>query len=111
MTAASLVNAEESYEIVSFSFKEEVSFTAQKNAAESLNDIVSQYPGFKSRSYYYSEESNRWIDFVIWDSITAAKAASEKVMNNPEARELFMLMDEETMIFSHYNAFGGVRKD
>lgn len=111
MAIASFVNAEESYEIVSFSYKEEIPFSLQKIATESLNDIVSRFPGFKSREYYYSEENNRWFDFVTWESITAAKAASEKVMNDPEAMKLFTLMDKESMIFSHYKALGGVRKD
>lgn len=101
----------ESFEIVSFAFNKEVSFDAQLSSVEALNDIVKTLKGFKSRDYYYSKDNQRWFDFIVWESIEDAQAASKLIMNNPQALEIFALMDEETMSFSHYKKLGGVTQD
>lgn len=100
-----------SYEMVSFAFKPEVPFEQQKQSAESLNVIVKKLNGFQSRQYFYNEEAKRWFDFITWDSLKDAKAASEQIMANPDALNIFALMDEESMMFGHYQSLGGVTKD
>ena len=111
MAITSSAFANDSYEIISFKYKQGVSFEQQQQSIESLNAIVEKFDGFKSRVFYYSEDNKRWFDFITWESIEDAKAASEQVMANPQALEVFDLMDEESMIFSYYNKMGGVTKD
>lgn len=110
MTIAKNITTE-SFEIVSFAFNKEVSFDAQQSSLESLNDIVKTLKGFKSRDYYYSEDNQRWFDFIVWESLEDAQAASKQIMNNPQALEIFALMDEQTMSISHYKKLGGVKQD
>lgn len=111
MTAVSSALANESYEIVSFKYKVGISLNEQQRSLEKLNDIVSRFKGFKSRVFYYSEENERWFDFVTWETLDDAKRASKQVMENPEALSIFGLMDENSIIFSHYKKVGGVSKD
>ena len=68
------------FEIVSFKYKDDVPFDIQQNSIASLNDIASTFPGFKSRTFYYSKENGRWFDLITWASLAQAKAASEKAM-------------------------------
>lgn len=96
------------FEIVSFKYKDDVPFDIQQNSIASLNDIASTFPGFKSRTFYYSKENGRWLDLITWASLAQAKAASEKAMQDPEAMKVFALMDEQSMIFSYYEKMGGV---
>ena len=111
MTVASSTLASESYEIVSYRYKDGISFEEQRRSTDSLNAIVAEFAGFKSRTFYYSEDSQRWFDLVTWESLDDARSASEQAMKNPEALRGFGLMDEESMIFSHFKMMGGVDKD
>lgn len=96
------------YEVVFTKFKEGTTLDAQIAAMAQLNDVVSQFEGFKSRNYFYSEENKHWVDMVVWTDVERAKRASEQAMANPTAGEVFMLMDESAMIFSHYHRQGGI---
>ncbi len=102
--------AEDTFEIVSFKFKENVSMEDQKMALEKLNVCVKKYEGFKSREYYFSKDSNSWIDSVVWVSSEKAKNAADLIMKDPEARKIFSLMDDKSIVFSHYERVGGTRK-
>ena len=66
-----------------------------------------EFKGFKTRDYYYSAENGRWIDFVVWTDEVLAKQASEQVMQNSNATDIFAQIDEKTLIFSHYERIGG----
>ncbi len=105
---AATATAEDAFEIISLSFKTEISYEQQQEAMLSLNDIVRTFDGFKSRDFFYSKENNRWIDLVVWSDLSLAKKASENVMSNPNAAAIFALVDEKTMIFSYYNQVGGI---
>lgn len=111
MVASSITSAAEVYEIVSFKYKDDISFETQKQSIESLNTIASGFKGFISRNFYYSDENGRWFDLIVWESMEDAKRANEQVMVNPDALKVFALMDEQSMIFSHYERFGGVNND
>lgn len=111
MMISSITNAEDVYEIVSFQYKEDIPFKVQKQSTESLNVIVSGFKGFKSRNFYYSDSNGRWIDLVVWETMEDAKRASEQAMEDPEALKIFALMDEQSMVFSHYKKLGGVAED
>lgn len=107
MTAAKNITTE-SFELVSFAFNPDVDFETQLASTEALNEIVKKFKGFKSREFYYSEENQRWFDFVVWESIDDAQAASKEIMNNPQALALFALMDEQSMSMSHYKKLGSL---
>ena len=110
MLGSNAAKAEDVFEIVSFKFKENVSMEDQKKALEKLNTCVKKYEGFKSREYYFSKESNSWIDSVVWTSSEDAKKAAEQIMKDPETGKIFSLMDDKSMVFSHYERVGGTRK-
>ena len=74
----------------------------------SLNTVVQTATGFKSRDYYYSEENGHWIEFIVWDNEESAKAASADMMKNEDALTVFGLVDQTTMLFSHYQHKGGI---
>ena len=98
------------FEIISLQYKSDVSFEQQQQTMASLNDIVTGFVGFISRDYYYSQDMGRWIDFIVWENEALAKQASEQVMSNPKALEAFSLVDETSMIFTHYQHMGGASK-
>jgi len=104
-TAANLNN---SFEIIALKFRNDVEFTAQETAMASLNTVVQTAAGFKSRDYYYSEENGHWIEFIVWDNEASAKAASADMMKNEDALAVFGLVDQTTMLFSHYQHKGGI---
>ncbi len=111
MLFSNMATANDTFEIISMKFKDSVSVQKQKELLNQLNSIVKKFDGFKARDYYYSEDNGRWIDYVVWESLKHAKKASEEVMRNPEAGEIFQYIDDNSMIFSHYNRIGGAKKD
>jgi hypothetical protein len=111
MLFSSLATAGDAFEVVSVKFNEGVSLEEQKKLMMDLNNVVKKFEGFKSRDYYYSSENGRWIDFVVWSDVKLAKKASEQVMTDPVAGAVISKMDEKSMIFSHYERVGGVKKD
>lgn len=110
MLIAGTAKAEDVFEIVSTKFKEGISLEEQKQSMAKLNQVVGQFPGFRSRQYYYSSESGRWIDVVLWTDIESAKKASEQAMINPTSSEVFVKMDESSTIFSYYEKVGGISR-
>jgi len=110
MLCSNVAVAGDAFEVVSVKFKDGVSFEVQESLMLTLNEVVHTFEGFKSRDYYYSKDNGRWIDFVVWESVEKAKKASEKAMSNPKAKKVFAQMDNKTMIFSHYERIGGLRK-
>jgi len=111
MLFSNLATAGDAFEVVSVKFNEGVSLEEQKKLMMDLNNVVKKFEGFKSRDYYYSSENGRWIDFVVWSDVKLAKKASEQVMTDPVAGAVISKMDEKSMIFSHYERVGGVKKD
>ena len=108
---ASSVSVASTFEIVNTQFVKGVDYPEQQAAMESLNSIVKHFDGFQRRSYFYSEELNRWTDIVVWDSLDLARSASEKAMEDPKALQVFSKMDMENTIFSHYQSIGHIEAD
>ncbi len=111
MITSTLATAEETYEIVSFAFKDVVPLSTQQESMEILNRLVGALKGLKSRQFYYSSKDNRWIDIVVWDCEENAASAAVHMMNNPEASLIFGSIQQDTMIFSHYKQVGGMIKN
>lgn len=103
-------SAEPTYEIVHTKFKPEISLEEQKELMATLNQIVQEFDGFESRSYFYSEELNAWVDVVTWTNSQSALIANELAMKNAEALKVFAYMDEKNMIFSHYKQIDSISK-
>lgn len=108
MTTAKKITTD-SFEIISFAFKAGVPFDTQLASTEALNEIVQELKGFKSREFYYSEDYERWFDLIVWQSLADAQEASKQIMKNPKALEVFALMDDTKLSFSHYKKLGEVR--
>jgi enolase len=102
--------AEPTYEIVHTKFKSEISVEKQKELMAALNQVVQTFDGFESRSYFYSEELDAWVDVVTWANSQSALAANKLAMENAEALKVFAYMDETNMIFSHYQQIGSITK-
>ena len=103
-TAANINN---SFEIIALQFRNDIEFEDQEAAMAKLNTVVKTAEGFQSRDYYYSEENGHWIEFIVWDNEASAKAASANMMKNKDALAVFSLIDQTTMLFSHYQHKGG----
>lgn len=110
MLFSHLALATDAFEVVSMKFKEQVKLDEQKSLMAELNQVIQKFEGFKSRDYYYSSENGRWIDFVVWSDVKLAKKAPEAVMSDPKAGAIFSKIDDKTMIFSHYERVGGIKK-
>lgn len=110
-TLASPVSGASIFEIVNTQFIDGVDYREQQEAMESLNSVVRQFDGFQSRSYFYSEELNRWTDIVIWESEELAQSATVKAMENPRAQQVFSIMDMEKSLFSHYQSIGHIEAE
>lgn len=102
--------AEPVYEIVSAKFKEGISYPAQLKAMQTLDRVVSQFEGFESRRYYYSDALNRWTDIVTWQNESLATQASQQAFSNDAALGVFGMMDESSQIFSYNSLIGTLNK-
>ena len=109
MLFSHLALATDAFEVVSMKFKDNVKLDEQKSLMAELNQVIQKFEGFKSRDYY-SSENGRWIDFVVWSDVKLAKKAAEAGMSDPKAGAFFSKLDDKTMIFSHYERVGGVKK-
>lgn len=101
-------NTNDCFEIISLEFKETVSLEQQQEAMASLNALITELAGFQSRDYFYSKDNGRWIEFITWSDEALAKKASDEMMKNEQALEVFCLVNEKSMIFSHYQHSGGI---
>lgn len=91
-------------EIVLWKAKAGVSTEEAKTAIASLNDFVKTHAGFISRKTALSEDG-RFVDIIYWTDLASALAASEKAMQNEKALKVFSTIDEEDMIFQHFEIF------
>lgn len=65
-----------------------------------LTPILAAMPGFIDR-HFAKSEAEEWIDVVIWDSKENAEAAAKAVMDIPEAKPFFSIIDKETVNLRH----------
>ena len=61
---------------------------------------VSQQPGFVSR-VTSCDKDGKWKDVLVWQSIEQAQAASQNLMQSPEAKEWMSMMNPESLSMYH----------
>lgn len=95
----------QSHEIVSFKFRGNIEKEIQIKMMKDLDHTIELFPGFIKRSYYYSNELDRWIDHIIWSNLNMAQESGKKILEHPEASPIFKLIEDDTMIFTHYEEY------
>ncbi len=91
------------YEIVTWKFKPGTSEQMATEATKGLDIFLRSIKGFKTRSTYYSKESNQWVDVVIWKDLESAKAALVQSENHQSYKAFMPLVDEKSVNLSHYD--------
>ena len=87
-------------ELVTFQATPETRDEVAIATALKLTPILAAMPGFINR-HFAKGEAGEWIDVVIWDSRENAEAAAKAVMDIPEAKPFFSLIDRETVHLRH----------
>jgi len=95
-------------EVVVFDLNEGVNPEEAKEAIRSLNDFVSEQPGFVERRTGIATDG-KWIDIVYWTDLASAERASEQLMKDPASQQVVGLMNSETMLFKHFELFNAHR--
>jgi len=72
-------------------------------AAKSVDETVSKYPGFISRDFAKDENGN-WIDIVHWTDLESAKKAAEAVVQSQTCGIFFGMIDEQSMKMYHFES-------
>lgn len=91
-------------EVVLFNTKEGVDQESAKKSIITLNNFMEKQEGYLSRTTALAEDG-RYFDMVYWTDMGSAKLASDKAMKTPEVLEVFGIMEEENMIFKHFEIF------
>lgn len=92
----------QSHEFVLFKFNKETTKQEQLLLMKKISQCAEKLSGFISRSFYFSEEKGKWIDHVVWENESHALNASKKIMEDPEALEVFSKIDEASLEMGHY---------
>ena len=80
-------------ELVVFKLVKGATVEQLTGASVGVSDWVCTQPGFVSRELFYSKQSEQWVDFVRWESLEAATAASEAAMSAEQCGPMFGLID------------------
>jgi len=91
------------HEFVIFNFIENVSMENQKKLMAQIDNCANKLDGFVKREYYYSKETKKWIDHVVWKDHQSAINAGENIMKDPAAQEVFKHIDESNITMSHFD--------
>lgn len=90
-------------EVVIFNANPGVDETQLNAAAQAIVPRIQKLPGFISREFGASGEG-KYIDIVHWQNMEAAQAAAQAVMEIPECREFFSLIDEPSVQMLHFHS-------
>ena len=96
-------------EMVLWEFKEGVSLEEGKASVLKLNAFVQQQPGFISRKTALSKDG-KFLDVILWTDLQSARTASKKAMQNEMTTTIFSTMDQEGMLFQHFEIFNRLSK-
>jgi hypothetical protein len=91
------------HEFVIFKFKDGVNLEKQKELMAKIDSCAKKLDGFMNRQYFYSNGSEQWIDHVSWENHDYAQKASDLIMQDPQAQEIFQHIDETTITMSHFD--------
>lgn len=72
----------------------------QKEANIVVENFLSKQKGFVSHKSYITEDGS-WVDLVEWESINAAKNASNQVMKSEICAKWMKMMDPESIQMEH----------
>lgn len=73
-----------------------------REAAAGLDRFLKTARGFRSRSTYFSRESKRWCDVLLWKDLESALAAAKAIEAHPAYRRFARLVDEKSIDLAHY---------
>lgn len=101
-SAMSNTTNKQAHEIIVVVFKPGISLEEQTETMKQIGINSSKTDGFVSRKIFYTEQDNRWIDYIIWRDMAAADASIENAKKIPGAAELFAKIDQEKSVWSRY---------
>ena len=90
-----------SYEVVLFRTKNDVSHEEALKKLNSLTQILQSFSGFLERKLSVSDDG-LWMDYVTWRSKEEALATAKEVMQNPNAVEVFAIIEESSLQMYHF---------
>ncbi len=95
-------------ELVLWEFNDGITTEQGKESSIKLNDFLQKQPGFISRNTGNAEDG-KFLDVVYWTDLQSAKMASEKIMQEEMAANMFSTINQETMIFKHFEIFNSTK--
>ncbi len=90
------------HEIVLLRFAPGLDARAQAQRMALLGQFIQVQTGFVSRSSYYDEASNAWVDHVTWSSRADAEAAMEKSQSAEDLAPVFRDLVKDDLRIGHY---------
>ena len=87
-------------EIVTFRALPGISRETLRERAEAIGPWLAACPGFLSRTLSLND-TGTWTDHIVWASPDQAKAAGEKLMNEPSAAPFMAAIDGASVTMSH----------
>ena len=81
-------------ELVIFKLNQQYQDQQVINAAEKINPVLKNMPGFIKRDLGRTEDG-KWTDVVYWESLEQAQAAAKKVMKMEECQDFFGMISEK----------------
>ncbi len=97
-------------ELVNFKLKSDQDESKLNDLAPLMNEFLKTQPGFYYRTLI-KDTDGTFMDIVHWESEEKAKAASDKLMQQPWASELMAITDESSMNFRHIPAIAEIGYD
>lgn len=83
-------------ELVSFNVTSEQGAETLLRLAPTMNEFLKQQPGFYYRTLL-KDTNGEFLEIVHWESEEKAKAASDKMMQQPWAGDLMSLVEEGSL--------------
>lgn len=87
-------------EVVRFRTNKGVSEAAFAESAKTVNAFLQNCPGFIARRLSRGEDGE-WIDHVEWQTMEAAKKASEAFMQRSDLAGFVSAIDEASVVMRH----------
>jgi hypothetical protein len=92
-------------EIVFFQFDPVQTVAQQQGNIKLMESWITKQPGFVSRTCYFDESQNQWVDCVTWDSLSGAEKAMTNSMKEPTLEPVLGAINMATFRVGHYSVF------